>query len=278
MNRYQPGEYAASRHSLWRRIFPFLRWWNFIGWDTLRADLLAGVDACRHRAAPGRCLCHDRRSAPGIRLVYIHHHPGRGGPVRVFPAPDFRPDHGHFHRCLQYHQRSGGSGNRQLYPDGADADLSAGVYQLAFGLARLGTLVNFVSHSVVVGFTSGAAILIATSQMKHVLGLAMPRGHSFLNVWVEIAGRLGEINLYVLAVAVITLSGAILFRITIPRWPGMLFAMIIGSLAACPWTQQSWGFPHRPDAGPAATAITAGFFPATLQLLAPRRLPWRCSG
>ena len=41
----------------------------------------------------------------------------------------------------------------------------AGVYQLAFGLARL---VNFVSHTVVIGFTAGAAILIATSQMKHI--------------------------------------------------------------------------------------------------------------
>jgi len=43
----------------------------------------------------------------------------------------------------------------------------AGVYQFAFGLARLGSLVHFVSHTVVIGFTAGAAILIATSQLKH---------------------------------------------------------------------------------------------------------------
>jgi SulP family sulfate permease len=42
----------------------------------------------------------------------------------------------------------------------------AGVVQLALGLGRLGLLTNFVSHSVVVGFTAGAAILIATSQLK----------------------------------------------------------------------------------------------------------------
>ncbi|HBG18842.1 MAG TPA: sodium-independent anion transporter, partial [Desulfobulbaceae bacterium] len=106
----------------------------------------------------------------------------------------------------------------------------AGVHQLAFGLARLGTLVNFVSHSVVIGFTSGAAILIATSQLKHVLGLSLPGSNDFLEVWLNIFGRLNEINWYVFAVAMVTLIAAVFFRATIPRWPGMLFAMIIGSV------------------------------------------------
>ena len=52
----------------------------------------------------------------------------------------------------------------------------AGVYQFVLGLARMGTLVNFVSHSVVVGFTAGAAILIATSQLKHFFGVHDPGG------------------------------------------------------------------------------------------------------
>ncbi len=108
--------------------------------------------------------------------------------------------------------------------------LMAGVYQLVFGLARLGTLVNFVSHSVVVGFTSGAAILIATSQLKHVLGLTLPGSHDFLEVWLKILGMLDQVNLYVFAVAMVTLLSAVFFRAKIPRWPGMLFAMIIGSV------------------------------------------------
>jgi SulP family sulfate permease len=108
--------------------------------------------------------------------------------------------------------------------------LLAGVYQLSFGLARLGTLVNFVSHSVVVGFTSGAAILIATSQMKHVLGLSMPRDHAFLHIWSRIVDEFVHINPYVMLIAAVTLGAAVLFKVLIPRWPGMLFAMIIGSL------------------------------------------------
>src|SRR5574340_261315 len=47
----------------------------------------------------------------------------------------------------------------------------AGMFQLSLGVARRGALVNFVSHSVVVGFTSGAALLIATSQLSNFLGV-----------------------------------------------------------------------------------------------------------
>ncbi|MEJ2677386.1 MAG: SulP family inorganic anion transporter, partial [Acidihalobacter sp.] len=51
-----------------------------------------------------------------------------------------------------------------------------GLIQIAMGAARLGTLVNFISHSVIIGFTAGAAILIASSQLKHFLGMDIPRG------------------------------------------------------------------------------------------------------
>jgi SulP family sulfate permease len=52
----------------------------------------------------------------------------------------------------------------------------AGVYQLALGFARMGALFHFVSHSLIVGFTSGAAILIATSQLGVFRSIAVPPG------------------------------------------------------------------------------------------------------
>jgi SulP family sulfate permease len=70
----------------------------------------------------------------------------------------------------------------------------AGVYQLAFGLVRLGALVNFVSHTVVIGFTAGAAILIVTSQMKHLLGVYVPRGESFMHTWMDLWQNIPSIN------------------------------------------------------------------------------------
>ena len=48
--------------------------------------------------------------------------------------------------------------------------LLVGVFQLALGFARLGSLVDFVSHSVMVGFMAGAASLVAFSQVKNALG------------------------------------------------------------------------------------------------------------
>jgi SulP family sulfate permease len=108
----------------------------------------------------------------------------------------------------------------------------AGVYQLAFGLARLGTLVNFVSHTVVIGFTAGAALLIATSQIKHVLGIQIPQGESFLHTWYDIYLLHEQIALPTATIALATLLSALLVRRYLPRVPNLLAAMVVGSLVA----------------------------------------------
>ena len=108
----------------------------------------------------------------------------------------------------------------------------AGVYQLAFGLARLGIIINFVSHTVVVGFTAGAAILIFTSQMKNVLGVNVPRGESFLHTWIDLWHCLGTANFHVITIAAATFAIAVVCKVFVPRLPNLLIAMIAGSLVA----------------------------------------------
>ncbi|MGB0468951.1 MAG: SulP family inorganic anion transporter, partial [Pontibacterium sp.] len=108
----------------------------------------------------------------------------------------------------------------------------AGVYQFVFALARLGVLVNFVSHTVVIGFTAGAALLIATSQIKNILGVEIPRGESFLHTWLDVFLQLPNTNVYILLVALITLGSALLIKRFSPRLPNMLLALIIGSICA----------------------------------------------
>jgi SulP family sulfate permease len=117
----------------------------------------------------------------------------------------------------------------------------AGVIQFALGLARMGTLVNFVSHSVVIGFTAGAAVIIAVSQLKNVFGVHVPAGESFLHTLTDLAKELHNTNFYVLSIALATLATAILFKKFLPRWPGMLFAMIVGSLLALLFGAQEHG-------------------------------------
>ncbi|MFZ9551948.1 MAG: SulP family inorganic anion transporter, partial [Hylemonella sp.] len=60
--------------------------------------------------------------------------------------------------------------------------LLVGLIQFIMGVARMGALVNFISHTVVVGFTAGAACLIAASQLGQFLGLDVPRGLHFHEV------------------------------------------------------------------------------------------------
>lgn len=105
----------------------------------------------------------------------------------------------------------------------------AGIFQLVFGIARMGKLVDFVSHTVVIGFTAGAAILIVTSQMKHVLGIDLPKGASFLSTWVNVFKQIGTINIYVFSVAMGTLIIAILIKLIFPKLPYMLIALVFGS-------------------------------------------------
>jgi len=105
----------------------------------------------------------------------------------------------------------------------------AGIYQIAFGIARLGKLVNFVSHSVVVGFTAGAAILIVTSQMQNVLGIPLSKGGSFFHEWKAIINNLNNANEYVILISSITFVIAICLKKFLPKSPYMFIAMIMGS-------------------------------------------------
>jgi SulP family sulfate permease len=110
----------------------------------------------------------------------------------------------------------------------------AGVIQFAMGLARMGKLVNFVSHSVIIGFTAGAGVLIAFKQLKHVFGLDIPQGSSFYNIVKHIITNISETNWYVFTIAIGTLLVAIIIRKFIKPLSRyyMLIAMVFGSFLA----------------------------------------------
>ncbi len=110
--------------------------------------------------------------------------------------------------------------------------LLAGLMQLGMGLARLGALVNFISHTVIVGFTAGAACLIAASQLKNFLGLEVPRGAMFHETVLFAASHLGQAHLWVALVGFATLASGLLARRFFSRVPHMLVALLVGSLVA----------------------------------------------
>lgn len=105
----------------------------------------------------------------------------------------------------------------------------AGLIQLALGLLRLGSVVNFISHTVIVGFTAGAAILIATSQLKHLTDIEMASGLSFIEELSTIASNLSLANSYSVAIGITTLITALLIKKTLPGLPNLLLGMVAGS-------------------------------------------------
>ncbi|MGI9531989.1 SulP family inorganic anion transporter [Lutimonas sp.] len=110
----------------------------------------------------------------------------------------------------------------------------AGLIQFAMGLARMGKLVNFVSHSVIIGFTAGAGVLIAFKQLQHVFGLEIPRGSSFYETLKTIIVNIEQTNWYVFAVAIGTMLVAIIIKKFIKPLSRfyMLIAMVLGSVLA----------------------------------------------
>ena len=90
--------------------------------------------------------------------------------------------------------------------------LLTGMLQLAMGAARLGGLVNFISHTVIIGFSTGAAILIAVSQIRPFFGLAIPSNASFFQTLRFVITHLPDINPWVTAVGVFTIAFGVAAR------------------------------------------------------------------
>ena len=105
------------------------------------------------------------------------------------------------------------------------ATLLAGVFLILFGLLHLGTIIKYIPYPIVVGFTSGIALTIFTTQVKDLLGLQMDSVPSdFIEKWVAYGGAIGNIDLWS---AVIGLSSVAL----IVAWP--VVARSLSRLAPC---------------------------------------------
>ena len=109
--------------------------------------------------------------------------------------------------------------------------LMVGIVHLVLGFGRLGFLVNFLSHSVLVGFTAAAAIIIGFSQVKHLLGISFPRQERFVDTVGEVIGGLGDSHGPTLAIAGASLAALLVLKRVMPRLPGALLVVIGSTLA-----------------------------------------------
>ncbi|WNW12626.1 SulP family inorganic anion transporter [Pseudomonas sp. DTU_2021_1001937_2_SI_NGA_ILE_001] len=111
----------------------------------------------------------------------------------------------------------------------------AGAFQLLLGLMRFGALVNFVSHSVVVGFTLGAAIVIALGQLPNLMGIDLPSQNTALDSLKALLAHASQLDIASLALGLLTLGLGIALKILAPRWPALLIALLGSSLLVWLW-------------------------------------------
>lgn len=118
--------------------------------------------------------------------------------------------------------------------------LLVGVIQFLMGVFRLGFIVNFLSHPVIAGFTSSAALIIGFSQLKHLLGIDIPRGKVHETI-IIIFQNIGEINLPTLALGGFSILILLTIKKTKRRIPAPLIVVVMGIIAVYVLNLTSFG-------------------------------------
>jgi len=106
-----------------------------------------------------------------------------------------------------------------------------GMIQFLLGAFRLGFLVNFLSHPVISGFTSAAALIIGLSQLKHLLGINIPRSHHVHEIVINAVENFGNVNWFTFGIGAIGIALILLVKKVNRAIPGPLLAVVFGILA-----------------------------------------------
>lgn len=116
-----------------------------------------------------------------------------------------------------------------------------GAIQLLLGLFRMGFLVNFLSRPVISGFTSGVAVIIIFSQLKHLLGTDIEKSIKFHQLVMNALDKFMETNLYDFTIGVIGILIIVLLRKWNKKIPSILIVVVFGILAVYFLDLQQYG-------------------------------------
>lgn len=105
-----------------------------------------------------------------------------------------------------------------------------GVIQFSMGVLRMGFLVNFLSHPVITGFTSAAAIIIGFSQLQHLLGISLPRTNQIHEIVYHAIRNIGNINIPTFLLGVTGIAVIMYLKKWKKTFPAQLIAVVIGIL------------------------------------------------
>jgi len=214
------------------KIFPFIVWFRLTTVETIKADFFAGLTGAiivlpqsvafaTIAGMPPEYGLYTAMVVPIVAALF-------GSSFHLVSGPTTAISIVVFAAVSKY----AAPGTEEFVSLALTLTFLAGVYQLVFGLAKFGLLINFVSHNVVIGFTAGAALLIASSQIPYIVGIDIPRGEDFIHTWFDIYWGVGEFNIYLLIVGLGTLMSAILVKILRPKYPNLLIGMLVGGVLA----------------------------------------------
>lgn len=113
------------------------------------------------------------------------------------------------------------------------ATLLAGIFLVLMGLLRLGTVIKFIPYPIIVGFTSGIALTIFTTQVKDLFGMTIDKmPGDFVSKWVVYAQHLGNVSWISLLVGLLSIALIVLTPRVSKKIPGSLVAIVVMTVAA----------------------------------------------
>ncbi|MDB4583306.1 SulP family inorganic anion transporter [Draconibacterium sp.] len=214
-----------------QRFLPFLRWGRNMTRTTVRADAIAGLTGAAIVLPQGVAFAAIAGMPPEYGL-YTSMVPAIiaalfGSSWHLVSGPTTAAS------IIMFASLSGmaAPGSEEYVALAITLAFMVGVLQLIMGVVRLGALVNFISHSVVVGFTAGAACLIAAKQAKDFLGIQFPEGAHLFNMIEFLWQNWMHLHPLVMLVGAITLLTGILSQRRLGGM-SMVVALIAGSLVA----------------------------------------------
>jgi SulP family sulfate permease len=213
-----------------RRIFPFLSW--RVSKDSLVRDLVAGLTVAvvlvpqsmayaMLAGLPPVIGLYASALAPAVAALWGSSPQLQTGPVAIVSLLVFTS-------LMSIAQPE----SPEFIKLAAVLALLVGVFQLLLGVFRLGFIMNFVSHAVVIGFSNAAAIIIASTQVPHLLGITVEKHEFVFKNFLEIAQHIHETHPYTALIGFLATAFIILSRRIHPLFPGALIAVVVSTLTA----------------------------------------------
>ena len=211
------------------KFLPFLRWFPLRG-DTLKADFIAGItvalvlipQSMAYAQLAGLPAYYGLYAAflpVAIAAMWGSSHQLGTGPVAVVSL-----------LTASSLAVLAAPGSEQFVTLAIMLALLVGIIQLLLGVFKLGVIVNFLSHPVIVGFTNAAAIIIALSQVSKLFGVPMGRSEHFINDIIGVFKLIGDTHMMTLVMGVIAIAIMWSVKKYAPKLPGVLIAVVVTTL------------------------------------------------